>query len=100
MEEEQKRWVPMFTEDGFEKTKIPPDLYEMLVWEYEKEIPNMYPEPFAKGGINAEEIVTNIKKAQSRIKNMGRTFSTNIRYCLWFTAERDRLKLKLLFLIQ
>ena len=79
-EEEQKAWVPMFTELGFEKTVIPTDVYNMLLWEYEKEIPFMYHEPFARGGINAEQIVTNQKKAQSSIKNMQRAFLTNLRY--------------------
>ena len=78
-EEEQKAWVPMFTELGFEKTRIPPDVYNMLLWEYEKEIPYMYHEPLARGGINAEEIVSNKKKMQSRIKNMERAFLTNLR---------------------
>ena len=61
-EEEQKAWVPKFTEIGFEKTKIPTDVYNMLLWEYEKEIPFMYHEPFARGGINSEQIVSNKKK--------------------------------------
>jgi len=77
-EEEQKAWVPKFTEIGFEKTKIPPDVYKMLLWEYEKEIPFMYHEPFARGGINAEQIVSNEKKGQSRIQNMDRAFLTNL----------------------
>ena len=33
---EQPAWVPKFTKVGFKKTKIPPDVHAMMLWEYER----------------------------------------------------------------
>ena len=33
---EQPAWLPKFTKVGFMKTKIPPDVYAMMLWEYER----------------------------------------------------------------
>ena len=33
---EQPAWLPKFTKVGFMKMKIPPDVYAMMLWEYER----------------------------------------------------------------
>jgi len=73
---EQLAWVPKFTSVGFEKTKIPPDVYAMLLWEYERLKYSMKQEPLPKGVINCEEIIHDDKNKQSRIKNLRNTFLT------------------------
>lgn len=52
-----KKWVPGFTELGFEKTKIPPHLYHLILKEYEilrKHL--VHHEPCLEGVINCQKI--------------------------------------------
>ena len=79
---EQPAWVPKFTELGFKKTRIPPDVYAMLLWDYERQKPSMIDESNTRGEINSEHILNIKKKAQSTVKDMGRAFLTNLRLSL------------------
>ena len=79
---EQPPWVPKFTKVGFAKTKIPADLYAMLLWEYERRKSFMFEEPINEV-INCLKIVEN--KKQSRLKNMRRTFMTRLRFVFMLT---------------
>ena len=82
MRKEQPTWVPKFTKEGFEKIRIPPDMYTMLLWDYERQKPSMIDEPQARGPINSEQIIDNKKKAQSNVKNMRRAFLIELRFSL------------------
>ena len=53
---EQPEWVPKFTQTGFEKLKIPSDLYRMLVDDYERVKPDMTEEVCIQAVINCQEI--------------------------------------------
>ena len=72
--EEQPAWVPKFTKVGFERSSIPPDVYAMLLWEYERQKAFMYEEPPPTAIINCKKIREMEDKKQSSLKNMGRTF--------------------------
>ena len=48
LNEDQPAWVPKFKEVGFEKTKIPADVYKMLLKEYERAKPSIIVEGCAK----------------------------------------------------
>ena len=89
MNKEQPSWVPKFTKIGFEKTKIPKDVFTMLLWDYQRKKSILYPENFRYGGfINCRKLVNNKKKAQSRIKSLNRTFGITLRFiCLDSTTH-------------
>ena len=77
---EQPAWVPKFTKLGFEKTMIPPDVYEMLLWEYRRLKDKIFEEPSPIAVINCEKIIKDKKKKQSRIKYLGNTLLTELRW--------------------
>ena len=79
MAEEQPAWVPKFTRKGFEKTKIPADVYAMLLWEYERQKTSIKDDTL--NGHNSDKIINNKKKAQSSIKNMKKTYLIELRFC-------------------
>ena len=79
-DEEQPAWVPKFTKVGFEKTKIPADVYAMLLWDYERRKSLMFKEPTSDGIINCQEIIEIENKRQSRLKDLRRTFMTKLRF--------------------
>jgi len=76
--EEQPAWVPKFTKVGFEKTKIPADIYAMLLWEFERQKSLMVQEPITHGIINCVKIVEMENKRQSRLQDLRRTFMTKL----------------------
>jgi len=71
---EQPAWVPKLTTDGFKKTRIPPDVFAMLQWDYQRKKSFLYEEILPYGAMNKEWIVNNKKKAQSSIKNVKNSF--------------------------
>ena len=66
LNEGQPLWVPKFTEVGFEKTKIPSDIYKMLLKEYERVKPSMVVEDCSKAVINCEEIIDDGEECSQR----------------------------------
>ena len=74
--------MPKFTKVGFEKISIPPDVYAMLLWEYQRQKATMYEEPPPTAIINCKKISEMENKKQSSLKNMGRTFLTRLRFDL------------------
>ena len=96
MNKEQPSWVPKFTKNGFEKTKIPKDVFTMLLWDYQRKKSILYPENFRYGGfINCKKLVNYKKKAQSRIKSLNRTFGITLRFiCLAQLSLKDPLPLQ------
>ena len=77
---EQPLWVPKFTNKGFEKTRIPPDVYAMLLWEYERLKNSMQEEPNLGGLIHSEEIIKDEKNKKSRIEVSKNIFLTVLRW--------------------
>ena len=80
LNEEQPAWVPKFTKVGFEKTKIPPELYAMLLREYERVKASMYEESCAKAVINCEQIIDSEEEEESSLRSSKRTFITQLRF--------------------
>ena len=76
--EEQPAWVPKITKVGFKKTKIPPDVYAMLLWEYERNKSFLKYETL--NGHNNVNIVNNRKKKQSSLKNIRSTYTIELRF--------------------
>ena len=74
--------MPKFTKVGFEKISIPPDVYAMLLWEYQRQKATMYEEPPPTAIINCKKITEMENKKQSSLRNMGRTFLTRLRFNL------------------
>ena len=77
LNEDQPAWVPKFTKIGFEKIKIPADIYRMLMKEYERVKPSMQVEGCAKAVINCEEIIDS--EDESSLRSSRRTFIMNLR---------------------
>ena len=77
LNEDQPAWVPKFTEVGFEKTKIPSDVYKMLLTEYERVKPSMIVEGCAKAVINCEQIMDD--ENDSSLRSSKRTFIMELR---------------------
>jgi len=88
LNEEQPDWVPKFTKVGFEKTKIPSDLYTELLREYQRVKQNMVLESCAKAVINCEEIIDDEEECSLRTSR--RTFIMNLN-----GVVLDKLKHKL-----
>jgi len=78
LNEEQPAWVPKFTKVGFEKTKIPPDVYSMLLREYERVKSTMSEESCAKAVINCEQIINSEEEAESSLRSSKRTYITQL----------------------
>ena len=76
---ELPEWVPKFTQTGFEKLKIPPDLYKMLVDDYERVKPDMAEEVCIQAVINCQEIQD--LGDESIVRSRRRTFIMALR---WF----------------
>jgi len=76
LNEDQPAWVPKFTKIGFEKIKIPADIYRMLIKEYERVKPSMQVEGCAKAVINCEEIIDS--EDESSLRSSRRTFIMNL----------------------
>jgi len=72
LNEEQPEWVPKFTEVGFEKVKIPPNVFDMLQKEYERLKPFMFVESCARAVINCEQIIND--GGECRLHSSKRTF--------------------------
>jgi len=72
----QPEWVPKFTKVGFEKTKIPADIYKRIMLEYKqlKDDGQMIEEPCSKAVINCEVIVD--KDDICTLRSSRRTFVT------------------------
>ena len=83
--EEQPAWVPKFTRKGFEKTKIPPDVYAMLLWDYERQKTSFKVNSDSFNGNN--QIINNKKKAQSSIKTMNVMYIMDIRYFVFINVK-------------
>ena len=76
--EEQPAWVPKFTKVGFMKTRAPPGVHAMLLWEFARNKAFNREELLDRGGIiSAEEIVKNEKK--SSLKRLKKVFKYEIR---------------------
>ena len=76
---ELPEWVPKFTQTGFEKLKIPSDLYKMLVNDYERVKPDMAEEVCIQAVINCQEIQD--LGDESIVRSRRRTFIMALR---WF----------------
>lgn len=74
MNKKQPDWVPKFTENGFEKIKIPPKVYAALQKEHKRFKSQMAPEACAKGVFNCEEIIDNPEKQESSLRLTKKTF--------------------------
>ena len=74
---EQPELVPKFTQTGFEKLKIPPDLYKMLVDDYERVKPDMAEEVCIQAVINCQEIQD--LGDESIVRSRRRTFIMELR---------------------
>ena len=74
LNKEQPDWVPKFTEIGFEKVKIPDDLFTSLKAEQERLKSQMVVEGCAKAVINCEEILDNPEEEQSYLADSRKTF--------------------------
>ena len=75
---EMPEWVPKFTQTGFEKLKIPPDLYKMLVDDYERVKPEMAEEVCIQAVINCQEIQD--LGDESILRSRRRTFIMELRW--------------------
>ena len=78
--EEQRKWVPKITKSGFEKTKIPSDVYAMLLWEYERKKSSLNEDTLNGQEIMNNQIVNNKKKAKSSIRNMKKSYTIKLRF--------------------
>ena len=76
---EQPAWIPKFTEVGFEKTKIPPDVYKMLLLDYGREKFFMFDEVFSCSLMLTERIIRNKENKKSSLKSFKFTFLTQLR---------------------
>ena len=77
---EQPEWIPKFTDVGFEKTKIPPDVFKMLLLDYGKEKFLMFDEVFSCSLMISEKIIRNEENKKSSIKNLKWTYLTQLRF--------------------
>ena len=80
LNQDQPAWVPKFTKVGFEKVKIPAEIYQMLIKEYERIKPGMRVETCARAVINCEQIVDD--DYESSLRTSKRTFIMELRYCV------------------
>jgi len=69
---DQAEWVPKFTQVGFEKMKIPAELYRMLLEDYERVKPGMVEEFCVQAVINCQEIRD--MGEESTVRTRRRTF--------------------------
>ena len=74
LNKEQPDWVPKFTEVGFEKTKIPDDIFASLKAEHKRLKSQMVLEGCAKAVINCEEILDNPEEQMSYLADSRKTF--------------------------
>ena len=74
---DQVEWVPKFTQVGFEKMKIPADLYKLLLEDYERAKPDMVEEYCIQAVINCQEIMD--MGEESTLKRRRRTFMMEMR---------------------
>ena len=74
LNKEQPPWVPKFTKVGFEKLKIPAELYSHILTEYERLKKATQPkEDCAVAVINCQEIVSDVENQKSRLKEHRKT---------------------------
>ena len=73
----QPAWVPMFSPVGFHKTEIPPQLYRILLPEYQRAVPGMVQEECIQAVINCQEVQD--MGQESRVRNRRRTFMIKLR---------------------
>merc|ERR1712142_252895 len=66
---EQPVWLPKFTEVGFQKISIPPDVYSMLLKEYQRNMPFMYEEYCVNALMNCKQIIDNKERARSSLRS-------------------------------
>lgn len=69
---EQPEWVPALTKVGFEKIKIPTDLWRRLLKDYERVRPRMVRESCILSVINCQEIQEG--REESHLNSVARTF--------------------------
>ena len=70
----QPDWVPKFTKLGFEKAKIPPKIYSVILEEYKKRKSSPSQEACVRALINCEVIVSDEAEEVSSLKETQQTF--------------------------
>ena len=76
---EQPAWVPKFTKMGFVKTRTPPDVHAMLLWEFDRNKSFLREEPLDRGGIISKEEIIKTKNKSSLMK-LKKVFKSQIRH--------------------
>lgn len=92
LNKEQPPWVPKFTTVGFDKLKIPTELYSHILTEYNRLKKATKPkEECAVAVINCQEIVSDVKNQKSRLEDHRKTA---MMYLSHQTLERLRAELQ------
>ena len=80
MNKKQKYWVPRFTEQGFEKTRIPESVYKMLTLEKQGLEAEMIAESCIPSVINCLEIQEEEEAEECSLKTTQKTFMMTPRF--------------------
>ena len=85
----QPDWVPKFTKVGFEKVKIPPKIYSVILTEYKSRKSSLTRESCIRALINCEEIVSDEAEEVSSLKQTQQTYMMLLSQTTLDTVRRE-----------